>query len=60
MRKKKKFLGPVCWEVNITTQEGARFPRDRRLAKLKDHEKAAENSGEDEGRNCELDQYEGG
>ena len=41
-------------------QKGAKFPKDRRIAKLEDHEKRAENSGEDEGKNCELDQCEGG
>lgn len=29
-------------------QEGAKFPKDRRIAKLEDREKRAENSGEDE------------
>ena len=37
-------------------QKGAKFPKDRRIAKLEDHEKRAEDSGEDEGKNCELDQ----
>ena len=58
--RKKKFLSPVCLEVNITMQKGAKFPKDRRIAKLEDHEKRAEDSGEDEGKNCELDQCEGG
>eukprot|EP00069_Balaena_mysticetus_P012619 bmy_07900T0 len=51
-KNEKKFLAPVFAEKLISPHRkgatGANLPKDRRSAKLKDHEKRHENSEEDE------------